>query len=84
MKGASTEGIDSASGVSKVTIYKGFGDKIGLFESVIKPEADAMEQWVFQVQVQGAKLRAQLVAFGNELLRFLERPELAAFNGLWS
>lgn len=80
VEGVSIEGIASSSGVSKVTIYKGFGDKTGLFEAVVEREADAMEQGVSQVQAQGATLRAQLVAFGNELLRFLEQPELAAFD----
>ncbi|AZL61438.1 TetR/AcrR family transcriptional regulator (plasmid) [Tabrizicola piscis] len=80
VEGVSIEGIASASGVSKVTIYKGFGDKTGLFEAVVEREAEAMERGVAQLSAQGATLTEQLVAFGAELLGFLERPELAAFD----
>lgn len=80
VEGVTIEGIAGVSGVSKVTIYKRFGDKTGLFEAVVEREADAMEQGVEQVSAPGVTLSDQLVAFGNELLGFLERPELAAFD----
>ena len=80
VEGVSIERIASASSVSKVTIYKSFGDKIGLFEAVVEREADRMEKGASQMHAQGVTLREQLIAFGTELLAFLERPELAAFD----
>ncbi|WP_299323175.1 TetR/AcrR family transcriptional regulator [Parasphingopyxis sp.] len=68
---ASIERIAEQAGVSKVTIYKRFGDKAGLLEALVRRQADNMTTTIGEANRDAATLEVQLVNFGFTLLSFL-------------
>lgn len=80
LEAVAIEAIATASGVSKVTIYKHFGDKASIFSAVVRQETNVMERELASLQAAGATLRQTLTGFGMRLMEFLSRPELVAFD----
>ena len=72
----SIEAIAADAGVSKVTIYNRFGGKEALFVAAVEHECDNMQRSLFIPGNDMLDLREQLVAFGQNMIRFLERPEI--------
>lgn len=68
---ASIERIAQQAGVSKVTIYKRFGDKSGLLEALVKRQASHMTEAISEANRDAPTLEKQLINFGNTLLGFL-------------
>lgn len=68
---ASIERIAEQAGVSKVTIYKRFGDKAGLLEALVRRQASHMTTTISEANHGAATLEAQLVNFGFTLMSFL-------------
>lgn len=67
----SIETIAKKAGVSKVTIYKRFGDKAGLLEALVKRQADMMRTAIGEMNRDAPDLRTKLTNFGTTLLGFL-------------
>ena len=74
------EDVASRAGVSKVTVYGHFGDKLTLFEATVRHAMAFMEQGLIGAEPRGRSLPECLEAFGGALLRFLTSPELVAFD----
>jgi len=74
------EDVAARAGVSKVTIYAHFGDKLTLFEATVRHVTAFMEQGLLGARPKGATLPECLHALGVPLLRFLTSPELIAFD----
>ncbi|GAA0475975.1 TetR/AcrR family transcriptional regulator [Parasphingorhabdus litoris] len=72
----SIEAIAADAGVSKVTIYNRFGGKEGLFTAAVENECDNMQHNLSIDMDDELSLREQLVTFGDNMIRFLERPEI--------
>ncbi|WP_442612359.1 TetR/AcrR family transcriptional regulator [Parasphingopyxis sp.] len=68
---ASIERIAEHAGVSKVTIYKRFGDKPGLLEALVRRQARHMTEAISEANRDAPTLEAQLVNFGFTLMSFL-------------
>ena len=67
------EQVAAMAGVSKVTVYAHFRDKLALFEAVVRRQAE----WL-TAPLDEPTLAARLAAFGLRLLRFLTAPERLA------
>jgi TetR/AcrR family transcriptional regulator, mexJK operon transcriptional repressor len=78
--GLSLEAVAAAAGVSKVTIYRAFGDRSGLLAAVVALESERMEQSLAAVSVARAPLAAMLETLALSLLQHLARPEVQAFE----
>lgn len=74
LDGVPIEAIAAASGVSKVTVYGHFGDKLTIFEALAKREADRMAHSFCATDTQGHSLEERLVRFGTELVTMLTQP----------
>lgn len=74
------EAVAAEAGVSKVTVYGHFGDKLTLFEAVVMREVAAMNHGLATPDPTGARIEDRLVAFGMALMGFLMRPDIAAFE----
>lgn len=74
------EDVAAQAGVSKVTVYGHFGDKLTLFEATVRHVMAFMEQGLLQSRPKGETLPECLYALGVPLLRFLTSPELIAFD----
>lgn len=74
------EDIAASAGVSKVTIYGHFGDKLTLFEACVRAEANLMEQSFLLSRPRGDSLPECLHAMGVTLLRFLTSNEMVVFD----
>ncbi|NNC71562.1 MAG: TetR/AcrR family transcriptional regulator [Sphingomonadaceae bacterium] len=68
---ASMDQIADAAGVSKVTLYKRFGDKTGLTEAMIRGQAASMTAMIHAANRDAPTLRDQLRNFGVTLSAFL-------------
>lgn len=76
---ASIEAIAADAGVSKVTIYKQFGDKKALFAAAIAAYcAHIREQLLFDEGM--GPLPDRLAEFARSLIAFLTRPEIRRFK----
>jgi TetR/AcrR family transcriptional repressor of mexJK operon len=72
---ATMEEVAARAGVSKVTVYKRFEDKEGLFEAVVRREMTVMEEAFEAWPYSDGSLAERLNAFGSILLRFLYSAE---------
>lgn len=68
---ASIERISEIANVSKVTLYKRFGDKAGLLEALVRRQAQRMSEAIGEANRDAPTLHAQLINFGTTLLGFL-------------
>ncbi|QLC20821.1 TetR/AcrR family transcriptional regulator [Parasphingopyxis sp. CP4] len=68
---ASIERIAEKAAVSKVTIYKRFGDKAGLLEALVRRQAEHMTKTIGEANRDADTIEAQLVNFGVTLMSFL-------------
>ncbi len=75
----SIEGIASAAGVSKVTVYNHFGDKRGLFVAAVESECEKMRAMLLFDEGQGP-LRDRLQRFGRAMVGFVFRDEMVRFE----
>lgn len=80
--GISTERLAKEAAVSKSTIYKYFGDMMGVLKAVIEAEADYFELDMARLPETPEKFTAALVKFGAELLRMITRTEKLQFDRL--
>lgn len=78
------EDVAARAGVSKVTVYGHFGDKLTLFQAAVRHEMAFMEQGLIGADPKGSTLPECLHAFGTTLLRFLTSPKLVAFDRMLS
>lgn len=78
------EDVAAAAGVSKVTVYGHFGDKLTLFEATVRHTVAFMEQGLIGAAPKGDTLPECLHALGVPLLRFLTSPQLVAFDRMLS
>ena len=76
------EDIAARAGVSTVTVYGHFGDKLTLFEACVRAEANRMEESFLLSRPRGDSLPECLHAMGAPLLRFLLSDEIVAFDRL--
>lgn len=74
------EAVAAEAGVSKVTVYSHFGDKLTLFEAVVAREVASMHQGLTAPDPSGNGIQERLVTFGMALMGFLTRPDIAAFE----
>lgn len=79
-EGLSMEGVAAAAGVSKLTVYRVFGDRAGLLAAVVELESQRMEAGLAELQLRAAALPQQLSALGAQLLSHLMRPPVMAFE----
>jgi len=78
VESVSMEQVAAAAGVSKVTVYGHFGDKLSLFEAVVRQQAE----WLTAGLPEEGPLADRLIAFGQRLLGFLMAPERLAADRL--
>lgn len=79
--GATTiEEVAAGARVSKVTVYSHFGDKLTLFEAVVRRAVSLMEQGLIRSPPKAATLPESLLAMGVPLLRFLTSETMVAFD----
>ena len=69
------ENVAARAGVSKVTVYKRFGDKETLFEATVRREMAKMEEAFRAWPYTDGALAERLNAYGSILLRFLYSTE---------
>ncbi|MFN4088595.1 MAG: TetR/AcrR family transcriptional regulator [Alphaproteobacteria bacterium] len=72
----SIERVAAAAGVSKMTVYSHFGDKMGLFGEVIRSGIDSLGEALRDLPDPPSDLRRALVAYGCAFVRFLRRPDI--------
>ena len=77
---ATTAGIASRAGVSKETLYSWFGSRDGLFEALIRRNADASAERVNAALDSDADERATLIAYASGLLTLLTGAGSIALN----
>ena len=90
LEAVTIEAVAAAAGVSRMTVYGHFGDKVALFSEVITQEADKLVHSLSGLSSRRdsagaqcrASLRGDLLRFGTELLVFFARPEVTAFHRL--
>ena len=84
VEGVSVEAIAARAGVSKVTFYKHFADKIALFEAGVLRETERIEAAQRADQAAAAPdLRTTLRGFGMGLMTFLvSDPAIDFYNAL--
>lgn len=80
----SMEAVAAAAGVSKVTVYGHFQDKPTLFEATVRAKTEDMATAMEELVASERSLAETLPAFGTQLLTFLSRPDLIAFDRLLS
>lgn len=74
------EEIAAAAGVSKVTVYGHFGDKITIFEAMARAESAKIEEHLLRPASRGKSLAETLHSFGLTLMAFLTSAEVQAFD----
>ncbi|MCB2072509.1 MAG: TetR/AcrR family transcriptional regulator [Novosphingobium sp.] len=77
--GATIEAIAADASVSKVTVYKHFHDKDGLFAAAVEAECEKIRTPLLDGDGKGP-LAERLVRFGMAMNAFLSRPELVKFE----
>lgn len=78
------EAVAASAGVSKVTIYKQFTDKVGLFEAVVRSQSSAMTLPIADWRDIAGDLEGALNRFGCKLLSFLMNEDHMALDNLLS
>ncbi len=78
--GTSIEQVAADAGVSKVTIYSHFGDKRGLFAAAVECECEKMRGHFSLDEMPAGTIRQRLIAIGEAMLAFLQRPEMIQFE----
>jgi TetR/AcrR family transcriptional repressor of mexJK operon len=76
------EGVASAAGVSKVTVYGHFSYKETLFKAFVEREVHTLNSLLTQLPRSIDDLRNTLIRFGMAFLDFITRPEVIQFNRL--
>lgn len=72
--------VAANAGVSKMTVYKNFPDKLALFEAVVSAENDRIEAAIDDLQFASGQIDETLMAFGTTLLSFLFAPEIVRID----
>ncbi|MGJ3439476.1 TetR/AcrR family transcriptional regulator [Pseudomonas sp. Je.1.5.c] len=80
--GVSIDAVMSRAGGSKRDLYTAFGDKEGLFRTVIARICDDIMTPLRAIQAQGTTLEEALYSFGMTFLTFLLKPEVIALQRL--
>ncbi len=80
IEASTMEDIAAAAGVSKVTVYGHFGDKLTLFEACVRRAVAGMELELVQPRPRGETLGDRLRTIGAAMLRFLTSEQLVAFD----
>jgi TetR/AcrR family transcriptional regulator, mexJK operon transcriptional repressor len=78
--GLSIETVAQRAGVSKVTIYKQFGDRGGLMEALVGAESDWMEAAFADLPLQGPDFSDALTKGCQALMAFLLRRDVMDFE----
>lgn len=78
------ETVAAQAEVSKVTIYNQFGDKIKLFQEVVRREADRLAGEFSALDAKSTSFEGRLNAIGTHLMTFLMQEKTAAFDRLLS
>lgn len=78
----STDMIAKEASVSKSSLYKYFPNMSGLLKAVTEAEAVHFQAAEAKVVDTKGELRDELVRYGADLMRFLNRPEIIRFNQL--
>ncbi|QLC26432.1 TetR/AcrR family transcriptional regulator [Parasphingopyxis algicola] len=80
----SIEGIAESAEVSKVTVYKWFGNKNAVYEAVVRREADAMLDQIrtYRETAEEHDLAEALEHFGMTLLGYLTREDSIKFDNM--
>lgn len=76
------ESIADAAGVSKVTVYKRFGSKTGLFASIARELVGQMEEAMKDLPAESGDLRERLVISGLALMKSVVCKEIIALDHL--
>lgn len=76
----SIEFIAAQADVSKVTVYKHFGDKSGLFGAAVEAECARLRCHFTLMARPDGTLRDRLTAIGEAMSAFLARPEMVQFE----
>ncbi len=76
------EGVAQAAGVSKVTVYNHFGDKVRLFTEVIVQRTETIRLAVESLDARSTDVRQGLLDFGVSLLTFLSSDDVVAMERL--
>lgn len=76
------ESIAEAAGVSKVTVYKRFGSKTGLFASIAREVVGRMEEAVKDLPAGSGDLRERLIISGVALMKSVVCKEIIAMDHL--
>jgi TetR/AcrR family transcriptional regulator, mexJK operon transcriptional repressor len=79
-EGMSMEGVAAEAGVSKVTVYRAFGDRSGLLAAVVAQESRRLEAAFVGLAPAPAEVPAMLLDVASRLLAHLGRPEVQAFD----
>jgi TetR/AcrR family transcriptional repressor of mexJK operon len=78
--GTAIEQVAADAGVSKVTIYNQFGDKRALFTAAVECECEKMRGYFSLDEMPPGSIRERLMAIGEAMLAFLQRPEMIQFE----
>jgi AcrR family transcriptional regulator len=79
-EGLSLEAVAASAGVSKVTIYRAFGDRSGLLAAVVDTESQRMLAALNRLAIAQAPLHEQIFGLALELLTHLSKPQVQAFE----
>ncbi len=77
---AAIEVIAARAGVSKVTVYRQFVDKTGLFVAIVDREADRLTARIQELPQGEGQLLERLVTFGQAMVGLIFDPEQVAFE----
>ena len=77
---ASIEAIAEDARVSKVTLYKHFGDKETLFKAAVERECEQIRSHFSIDGSQDDPVRTRLLDIGKAMVAFLSRPEMVQFE----
>jgi TetR/AcrR family transcriptional repressor of mexJK operon len=72
--GCPIEAIAAAAAVSKVTVYKNFGDKGGIVEALVNRQTDRLTRQLAHAQASGGPIAERLFEFGRQLFGMVADP----------